>query len=356
VAYGSAAEESQVLGARAQSLSRYRHLLGQRDGKLATLRDTIGPAGDRWKRAEDQLYHAAADTRAIYAKLGRLTDGNGLAVGWFIGAAIILALLEAPINKFMLDNILRGSNFDSYVISVFVTFVMLALAHYAGHHLRQFRSEYEERIYLSKIVVSMVILIILLGCISVLTIGRAFYSTAALVAVGKDIFSEIGRQVITVGLWQTLKAALSDNSALFLACLNTAGLAIAFLAAFTRYDSDKNYESAIDAERRANKALAKLETKYSQAVSRVAKNFEPKLSGVAAAYGAQTARLVTLKANRGAQITAEDQYDIAQEDVLLSQARSELGQKAQQRAADRPAPRSIEEAQPVLPLMARERR
>lgn len=356
MAYDPTGEESQIRGSRAQSLNTYRQLLGQRDGKLATARDTIGPASDRWKRAEDRLYQSAADTRSIHAKLGRLTDGNGLSIGWFIGAAVLLAFLEAPINKFMLDNILRGSNFDSYVISFFVTFIMLALAHYAGHHLRQFRSEHEEKIYYSKIIVAVVILFILAGCVGVLTIGRAFYSTAALVTLGKDIFSEIGRQIINMGVWPTFVAALSDNSALFLACLNTAGLAIAFLAAFTRYDSDKNYQAAIDAERRANKMLTKLESKYSKVVNGIGKKFSPKLSAVAAAYGSQTARLVALKSNRGAEIIPEDQYDITKEDVLLTQARAELNQKAQTHAAERSVPKVVDEIQPVLPLMVRDRR
>lgn len=356
MAYDPTGEESQIRGARAQSLNTYRQLLGQRDGKLATARDTIGPASDRWKRAEDQLYQAAADTRSIHAKLGRLTDGNGLPIGWFIGAAVVLALLEAPINKFMLDNILRGSNFDSYVISFFVTFIMLALAHYAGHHLRQFRSEHEEEIYYSKIAVAVVILIILMACVGVLTIGRAFYSTATSVALGRDIFSEIGRQIVTVGIWPTFVAALGDNSALFLACLNTAGLAIAFLAAFTRYDSDKNYQAAIDAEKRANRALGKMEGKYAKIVNAIGNKFSPKLSAVAAAYGAQTARLVALKSNRGAEITPEDQYDITKEDVSLTQARAELNQKVEVRAPERATPKPVDEVQPVLPLMARERR
>lgn len=167
MAYDPTNEESQILGARVQSLNTYRQLLGQRDGKLAAARDTIGPASDRWKRVEDKLYEAAADTRSINAKLGRLTDGNQVSSKWFLGAAIIFALLEAPINKFMLDNILRGSNFDSYAISVFVTFALLALAHHAGHQLRQFRDEHEEKIYFSKIVVATIILLILASCVGV---------------------------------------------------------------------------------------------------------------------------------------------------------------------------------------------
>lgn len=356
MAYDPTGEEAQILGARAQSLNMYRQLLSQRDGKLATLRETVGPASDQWKRAEDKLQELAADKRSIFAKLGRPSDGNGVSFWWFMFAATVLALLEAPINKFMLDNILRASNIESYVVSVFVTFAMLALAHHAGHLLRQFRSEYQECIYVTKVVVAAVILFILVACVSVLTIGRAFYSTATIVASGKEIFSEVGKQIAVLGFWQSLMSALTDNAALFLACLNTAGIAIAFLAAFTRYDSDKNYQAAIDAEKRAGKSLSRLENRYSSSVSKVAKIFSPKLAGVAAAYGAQTARLVALKSNRGAELSAEDQYDIIKEDVLLSQARAELNQRVQSFSPAQAQTRSGEEAQAVLPLVVRERR
>ena len=139
----------------------------------------------------------------------------------------------------MLDNILRGSNFDSYVLSLFMTLILLVLAHFAGHQARQIHGQYQETIYVSNIVIACLVVIVLAMCVGALTIGRAFYSTAPAGVSGQDIFSHIGRQVSTVGPWTAFVNALYDKSAFFLACLNTAGITAAFLAAFITNDSDK---------------------------------------------------------------------------------------------------------------------
>jgi len=99
----------------------------------------------------------------------------------------------------MLDNILRGSNFDSYVLSLFMTLILLVLAHFAGQQARQIHGHYEETIYYSNIVIVALVLIVLAVCVGALTIGRAFYSSAPIGVSGQDIFSHIGKEVSTIG-------------------------------------------------------------------------------------------------------------------------------------------------------------
>ncbi len=163
--YTSTDELAHYEGARADARSSYQNLLSERDGKLITARTTNGPGSDRWNRAEDKLRTAEKNHRVIFGKLQRPSDGRQISFWWFVIGAVLLAALEAPINKFMLDNILRGSNFDSYVLSLFMTLILLVLAHFAGQQARQIHGHYEETIYYSNIVIVVLVLIVLAVCV-----------------------------------------------------------------------------------------------------------------------------------------------------------------------------------------------
>ena len=178
MAYTPTDELAHFEGARADARSTYQNLLGERDEKLNTARTTHGPGSDRWNRAEEKLRTAEKNQRVIFGRLQRPSDGRQISFWWFVFGALLLAALEAPINKFMLDNILRGSNFDSYVLSLFMTLILLVLAHFAGHQARQIHGQYQETIYVSNIVIACLVVIVLAMCVGALTIGRAFYSTA----------------------------------------------------------------------------------------------------------------------------------------------------------------------------------
>jgi hypothetical protein len=156
MAYAPMEEEAHLEGARAESVASYKNLLGDRDGRLAAVRKTKGPGSSRWARLEIKLRDADEKCRAIFAKLQRLSDGRRISFWWFVFGAMILAALEAPINKFMLDNILRGNNFDSYMLSLFLTLALLILAHFAGQQARQIRGTHHETIYFSNILIALV--------------------------------------------------------------------------------------------------------------------------------------------------------------------------------------------------------
>jgi len=161
MAYTPTDELAHFEGARADARSTYQNLLGERDEKLNTARTTHGPGSDRWNRAEEKLRTAEKNHRVIFGRLQRPSDGRQISFWWFVLGAILLAALEAPINKFMLDNILRGSNFDSYVLSLFMTLILLVLAHFAGHQARQIHGQYQETIYVSNIVIACLVVVVL---------------------------------------------------------------------------------------------------------------------------------------------------------------------------------------------------
>src|ERR1700739_1616585 len=246
MAYTPTDELAHFEGARADARSTYQNLMGEREEKLNTARTTHGPGSDRWNRAEEKLRTAEKHQRVIFGRLQRPSDGRQISFWWFVFGALLLAALEAPINKFMLDNILRGNNFDSYALSLFVSLIILLLAHIAGTQARQIRGAYEEKIYWGKIVLSVALLCVLAIVVGALTIGRAYYSVAGFSLPSGNIFSEISSRVQKIGPWSAFVTALSDQAAFFLASLNTAGIAGAFVLAFISRDSDAVYQAALD--------------------------------------------------------------------------------------------------------------
>jgi hypothetical protein len=322
---------------RARSLASYKATLDARDEELAEARNSIGPTSSRWLALDSESKSAQGTCQDIFATLSRLTDGKRIP-NWFI---VILALgfaaLEAPINKFMLDNILRGNNFDSYALSLFLTLIMLLLAHIAGSQARQIRGAYEEKTYWSKLVVSLILLCVLATCVGALTIGRAYYSTAPTALPSSNIFSEIQARILNVGPWAAFIAALSDQAAFFLASLNMAGIAGAFFLAFTSHDSDVVYQAALDKAETARRRLDRMARKYDSRLAKIGRKRYRKLHNLAAAYGAQNAEVISLKKARNAPLTDDDHVELGMFDFLLQQARNEIAKESSDKLLVRPA-------------------
>lgn len=318
---------------RAGTLASYKAALDARDKDLSEARKSMGPGSERWKVLEAEHDSAQGTCKDIFAALQRLTDGKRIPEWLILILAIAFAAMEAPINKFMLDNILRGNNFDSYVLSLFLTFIMLLLAHTAGMQARHIRGAYEDKIYFSKIVVSIVLLGILAICVGALTIGRAYYSTAAAALPTSNIFSEIQHQVKNVGPWSAFIGALSDQAAFFLATLNIAGIAGAFILAFISHDSDMVYQSALDKEQKSGRKRERMTYKYDKRNQKIGQKYHKRLQNLVAAYGAQNAEVIALKRARGISLTAEDQVDLSKLDTLLQETRYEVGLKSRSKTA-----------------------
>jgi hypothetical protein len=312
---------------RARSLASYKATLVSRDKDLAEARKSVGPASKQWELYEGELQSAKGTCQDIFASLGRLTDAKSIPDWFILLLAIGFAFLEAPINKFMLDNILQGSNFDSYASSLFLTLIMLLLAHIAGNQLRQIRGAYEGRWYWSKIVVAVFLLAVLSTCVGALTIGRAYYSTAGAGLPSSDIFLEIKVRVQNVGPWGAFVAALSDKAAFFLATLNLAGIAGALLLAFISNDSDMVYQSALDKADKTGRKLKRLAKKYDARNGKIAGKYSRRISNLATAYGAQNAEVIALKKARNSPLADEDKVDVSDLDQLLASIREEMNTK-----------------------------
>jgi hypothetical protein len=315
-------EEFQAVGARSLALTNYRSFLSDRDRKIATLRNTIGPDSDIWKRTESNLLKAEAQKDGIGAKLGRPIEGSQKSRWYYLIPAGLIVLLEAFMNKFLLDNAFQLPNLLTYLMSAVVTFLMLSLANLSGRMLRQCKGEYSERIFPWFIAIPVVLLTVIFGFISILTIGRA--ALEIVVSADINIFSEVTRQVLNHGYWKSLGIALADNNALMVAVMNLISVAVAFVAPFTRVDSDKDYQAAFDEYQAQFRSLQSMSKKYAKQLNATAKKFAPKLSSAVANYGAHNARVVAIKASKGIPLNVDDSYDLTKEDILLTRARDEL--------------------------------
>lgn len=309
---------------RARSLASYIAALGARDKDLAENRKSIGPTSMQWEVIERDRHSADGTCQDIFASLGRLTDAKRISIWAIVVLAIGFAIFEAPINKFMLDNILLGNNFDSYALSLFLTLIMLLLAHIAGSQLRQIRGAYESRIYWGKIVVALFLLSVLAICVGALTIGRAYYSTAGSGLPPSDIFSAIKANVQSAGPWAAFTAALSDQAAFFLASLNLAGITGALFLAFISSDSDAVYQSALDKLDKSENKLRNLAKRYDKKNEAIIRKYSKRISNLAAAYGAQNAEVIAAKKSRNAQLTDDDRVDLSAYDTLLASIREEM--------------------------------
>jgi hypothetical protein len=358
--YPPSEDEARAVGARQASIDQYKGLLGERDSELGLVRRNYGPESYQWINLEADLRNADDKCDVIFARLQRLSDGFQIRARWFVLAFVALAILEMPINKFMIDNIMRTSNIGSYLVSFFTTFAMLALAHFSGHKIRQVRSAYQEKVYWSYVVLAGVLMAILALFVGALTIGRAFFSVAGPVTAGRDIFAEIGQQIASAGGPLTaFLQALQVKDAFFLACLNTVGIALAFVAAFVNYDSDKVYQSALDDKAKAKSGLLKLFRRYIKKVDVIERKYAPRLAVISAGHSAQNSKVVGLKRLRNAELDADDQFDITGLDHTLAATRAELTRKYRQIRSDdeKPATGPVAADSPIISqLNVRDRR
>ncbi len=140
----------------------------------------------------------------------------------FTSALRSAALVEAPVNKFMFDVALQGSNIASFAVSFVAAAFLLLAAHLAGRLTRQVKGEYRAKLYVSNILLAAVIMLALFVALTILTIARAEFSAAALTTGVEGLFS-LGQKVASEGLLRPFINALGDTSALVLLDIQHAG-------------------------------------------------------------------------------------------------------------------------------------
>ena len=314
-------ELDRLMGERSRHYQEYEKILAQRDDELDRLFQGLGPGSTKWQILVDNKSSARAEFEAIAGQLGRPVNRLELSAGAFYALAVLLAIVETPVNKFLFDVALQGSNLTSYLVSFAVAVFVLIAAHLAGKLTRQCWSEYKTSFYVANVVIATIIMAILLIVVAILTIGRAEFSAAAL-ASGIELFNSVGQKVQVQGIVGALAAALADTSALVLATVNITSILAAFLFGYFSHDSDKHLDKAFEKHKAADKALERRDGQYKGKAEKARERTRGRLGDINSRYTAANAAIVTQKTARGWALDEEDKFALPRLDRLLRTVRA----------------------------------
>jgi hypothetical protein len=308
------------LGTRQKHHSEYVKLLNERRNELLTLQIDHGPRSDIYKNAKRELDRHDSQFEGIQSVIRRPVNKFAISPWIFWLFALALAAFEAPINKFLFDYAIQGTNLTSYVISTVFAVLLLLLAHLAGKCIRQIWSEYRRRVVWSNVIIAVISIVVLAFLICILTIGRARYSAGAADPGLGNLFSEIGGKVGELGFFGSLGEAFSDTSALILFTVNFGGTLAVLLLGFFSHEPDKDFEHADNALQKSSRVIAKLQKRYAKSRAKTIRRFAPDLTGTSRNYAESNNRIIELKTRLRHPLDAQEEFILDTLDDLASEA------------------------------------
>jgi len=284
-------------GLRYAAKSDYVKLLNERQNRILGLSEKSGPNSDSYRNAAEDLARAKRDYGRINNGVRRPLNKWRIHGAVLIGVGVLLAVFEAPVNKFLFDVALRSSNLMSWSISFAFACALLVLAHFAGVSLRHVWSDFYRRPVFGSILIFLVLASVLFVLVSILTVARASFSANA-GTIG-DMFADVRQTVASVGLWRTQFNAFSDVSALVLATINIGGIFMTMMLAFFTHDSDKDFDAASRALDRYRKKLDRISSAYIKGKDAIVKDFAANISGVGHDFTDANQQVIELKNRLG---------------------------------------------------------
>lgn len=301
---------------RQAAKANYVKLINERENALLEPNQRFGPRSTRFASAHSELEEARLQRHEVQSVIRRPLNRYELSFRSFVIFALVLAVLEGSVNKFLFDVALHSIGIVSYATSFVVAFSMIVLAHLAGRSLRQFWSEYRSRIVWSSIAVFLIIMAVLATIICILTVGRATTDANAGIATFQAMFGAVSSSVATVGLWRTIAGAFSSLNALVLATVNVAGIFAAMMLAFFTHDPDKDYDIAATKVDRYRDEIAKLDGLYSKARARIIGKYSSDFSAASGRFKAANKEVMQLKHRLGIPLDEDDRFLIDNLDQL----------------------------------------
>jgi len=313
-------ELAKWMGARQKHHSEYIKLLTDRKNELFNVEGDHGPRSDIYLAAQREFERNDQQFDRLQAVVRRPINNLHIAPWIFWLLALGLAILEAPVNKFLFDYAIQGTNLTSYLVSTAFAILLLLLAHLAGRCLRQVWSEYRRRVVWSNLIIGCLGVAVLAILISILTIGRARYSAGAADAGLGGLFTDIGGQVSQHGFFTSLFEAFGDVSALILFTVNFGGVMIAMLLGFFSHDPDKDFDHSEAALRKATRRLNKLQSKYAQSRAKVIRKFTPDLTGASRNFADANNKIIEMKTLLSEPLDEWDRFVLDDLDTLAEEA------------------------------------
>jgi hypothetical protein len=334
---------AQSLARRFEATAGYKNVLDERGNALMAVNERSGPRSKSYASIESKLKKDDQQLERIKMAVRRPISRWGVRTWILALVAVVLAIFEAPANKFLFDNALQSFGFASMAASFATTAFLLLLAHFAGRSIRQIWSDYRHKIIWSNV-------LIFLGCVafagamvSVLTVARStFASTASTVG---DLIS--GIQTITTLGPAAITQALTDPAAIVLAMLNLGAFGATFVLAFFSHDSDRDFDHAQNAVDKGEARLEKVHERYLAERAKLVKGLAPDLIGFAANYNTANSRIIELKTRLQMSLDDDDRFVLTDLDQM-----SEDAERQEQIGPDETPPPAIPAAQRVEPSIA----
>jgi hypothetical protein len=312
-----------LLGNRARHRGDYQGELDARDAQLASLNESIGPDSAKWRMRSEAKHEAHAQLGAIQGQLGRPLQRWSLSLNALIFFAVACALLEAPLNQFIFEIVLRRGAEVAFVASFAVGLGLILIAHTGGGQARQWYGVYERKIYFTHIFLAAFCLVVIACVVGALTVTRADLPQGDSQAGIGDVYSSVADRLNNMGLLATLSAALANSEARTLAAMNLGTLFAAFLMGVVTHDPDVNFDRAYDLHEARKRALERLDRKYKKRRARIRADASRDLQVIDGKYSSTNAAIITLKHLRGIGQTPDDAFVLSSLDLLLTAERQQ---------------------------------
>ncbi len=303
---------------RSSARAGYMAVLDQRGNDMLSVNEKSGPRSHQYLTIEARLREDEAQHERIKTALRRPISMMHLRPQLLLVIGVVLALLEAPANKFLFDVALQSSGFVSYAASFGTTAFLLILAHFAGSGLRQSWSEMRRRVVVWNLFIFLLGTSVALVIISVLTVARAAFASES-GTIG-DLLGNVSGHIENLGPLGALVHALSDPSALVLACINLGGIVTAFMLAFFSHDPDRDFDHAHRAVAAGEKRLARIHAAYVRQRARIIATHAPHLVGYSANYNTANARVIELKTLLNRPLDDDDRFVLTDLDQMAEEA------------------------------------
>ncbi|MBZ0228483.1 MAG: chloride channel protein [Bauldia sp.] len=303
----------------------YRKILNERENALLEANARCGPKSQRVQNARDDLEDAELQRQEIHSVLRRPLNRFHFRPRNFVLFAIVLALLEGSVNKFLFDVALQSYGFVSYATSFVIAFCILILAHLGGRSLRQVWSEYRRKVVWSSVVIFIAITCALVGIVCIFTVGRAMTAAGAGMVTFDEVFGAVKSSLVEIGVWATVAAAFGNLNALILATVNIAGIFAAMMLAFFTHDPDRDYDLAATKVERHRRELDQFDEEYTRAKTRVIAKYASHLGAVGGRFKASNKEVMQRKHMLGLPPEPDDELMIDEWDDLAET--SEHGDK-----------------------------
>ncbi len=306
---------------RFEAKASYKDILDARGNALMSVNERSGPRSKAYMVLAGKLKKDEQQLERIKTAVRRPISRWGVRTGVLVIFGTGLALLEAFANKFLFDVALQSAGIVSYAVSAAITAFLLLMAHIGGRSIRQVWSDFRRKIIWSAPIIFVISIGLACLIVSVLTVARAAFASQG-GTIG-DLLSGIQGNVQSLGPIGTLAAALSDTSALVLACINLGGVGATFLLAFFSHDSDRDFDHAQNSVDRGEKAMEKIHNAYLEERTKTVKHFAPDLVGYAANYNSANARVIELKTRLQLPLDDDDRFVLTDLDQMSEDAERE---------------------------------